>query len=60
MPSPTLYAQVPTKLAGTVPDVVAGAVAGATVVGVVAAGAVAGAAVAVVYGMHTIFAPEYP
>jgi hypothetical protein len=55
-----LYAQVPTKLAGTVPDVVAGAVAGATVVGVVAAGAVAGAAVAVVYGMHTIFAPEYP
>lgn len=40
-----MYAHVPTKLAGTVPDVVAGAVDGATVVGVVATGAVATGAV---------------
>jgi hypothetical protein len=47
-----LYAQVPTKLGATVPDVVA------TVVAVVAV--VADAVVPVVYGIHTIFAPEYP
>ena len=58
MPSPTLYAHVPTKLAGTVPDVVAGAVAGATVVGVVATGAVATGAV-VVATQISVAPPEY-
>ena len=43
---------MPTKLAGTVPDVVAGAVAGATVVGVVATGAV-------VVATQISDAPEY-
>jgi hypothetical protein len=51
VPSPTLYAQVPTKFGATFPDVVA------TVDDV---DDVVDAVVPIVYGMHTMFAPEYP
>jgi hypothetical protein len=48
VPSPVLYAHVPIKLAAIVAGVVA------TVVAVV------DAVVPVMYGKHTMFAPEYP